>query len=123
MRTLQLYGTAAATASAVAQVTIPSAGRLRGIQFAITCDATADNSRVDLELSKVPSSQIATNGAQDPFFHTTWFKDGGDAAGTTTGNLNAFFPVDVPVRQGEIIYLHALVTTTTFYAHFILFYD
>jgi hypothetical protein len=35
-----------------------------------------------------------------------------------------FFPVDVPVTQGQIIYLHAVVVgTVTYFATFLLQYE
>lgn len=118
MRTLQLYGTAAATANAVAQVTIPSSSRIKRVQWAVSVDQVADNSHLALELSKVPTSQISTNGAQDPFFELRQF------ANTTTPSMtiNGSAPIDVECRQGEIVYLHCYIVTTTFYANFILWF-
>lgn len=121
MRTLQLYVTGAATGSAIAQVTIPSAGTIRGVQVMMVADCTADNSQARLELSKVPATQIQTNGAVDPFLEVGVWKNVG-AAGNDLGGVNTFFPLDVPVRQGEIIYVHANVTTCTYIANFIIYY-
>lgn len=119
MRTLQLYGTAAATANAVAQITIPSSSTIKAVQFAIAVDQVADNSHLALELSKVPTSQISVNGAQDPFWEYRTY------ANTTTpsGNsMTGFHRLNVSCRQGEIIYLHCYVVTTTFYANFIFWF-
>lgn len=119
MRTLQLYGTAAATANAVAQITIPSASAIKAVQFAIAVDQVADNSHLALELSKVPTSQIAVNGAQDPFWEFRTFANSATPSGNSATGMTR---VLVPCRQGEIIYLHAYVVTTTFYANFIFWF-
>lgn len=123
MRTLQLYATGSATGTSVAQVTIPSASKILGIQMMFQVDSITDNGQVRIELSKVPSNQIAVNGALDPFFETGSFSNfvtSGLAASGQTG----FFPISIDCRQGEIIYLHATVSgTATYYANFILHYQ
>lgn len=122
MRTIQLYGTGAATATGVASVTIPSAGRIVGIQVSLAVDSITDNAMARLELSKVPTNQIATNGALDPFLEVDIAGNFATSGLAQTG-VNQFFPIDVSVRQGEIIYLHATVTgTITYYANFIIHY-
>lgn len=121
MRTLKLYGTGAATANAVAQVTIPTSTTLKGVQWAIAIDQVADNSHLGLELSKAATSQIATNGALDPFWEFRHYCNL-VTSGMYGGSQNGYAPLKVSCRQGEIVYLHALVTTTTYYAEFILWY-
>jgi hypothetical protein len=77
---------------------------------------------VRIELSKVPSNQTGTNGALDPILE---IGQAGNfvTSGLSTSGLNQFFPLAVPVRQGEIVYLHATVGgTLTYYANFILIY-
>lgn len=123
MRTIQLYATGSATATSVASVTIPTAGRVSGIQIALGIDSVTDNAMVRLELSKVPSNQIATNGALDPFLEINLAGNFATSGLAQTG-VNQFFPVDVPVRQGEIVYVHATVTgTVTYYVNAILHYN
>lgn len=121
-RTLQLYGTASATTTSLASVTIPSAGTLNGIQFSLLTDCVTDNGLVRVELSKVPTNQIAVNGALDPFFEigsSTNF----NTSGLNQGSRDGFYPLIIPVRQGEIIYLHCTVSgTATFYFNGILWY-
>lgn len=122
MRTIQLYGTGSATATSVAQVTIPSAGRIVGVQVNLAVDCITDNGQVRTELSKVPTNQIGTNGALDPFFEVGLFNNFA-TSGDATNGVNGFFPVDVAVRQGEIIYLHATIAgTVTYYFNAILHY-
>lgn len=119
VRTMQLYGTAGATANAVAQITIPSSATIKAVQFAIAVDQVADNSHLALELSKVPTSQIAVNGAQDPFWEFRTYANTTTPSGNSQTGMTRLL---VPCRQGEIIYLHAFVVTTTFYANFIFWF-
>lgn len=122
MRSIQLYGTASAGGSAIAQVTIPVASTIKGCQVALMFDSITDNSNVKCELSKVPSSQIGVNGAQDPFLEVAAFQNF-VTSGLVPGSICKFFPLNVPCRQGEIIYLHATTGgTITFYFTAILFY-
>lgn len=122
MRSIQIYATGAATANDVAHVTIPTAGRIKGAQVSLVIDGTADNTRSDIEVSKVPVSQINTNSAQDAFLHVSNYVNN-SANGTTIGGVNVFFPLDVEVRAGEIIYMHAYCNAATGYvANVILFY-
>lgn len=114
MRTIQLYATGSSTANAVAQITIPSATRIKAIQISLDVDSITDNADVTLEFSKVPTSQIATNGAQDPFLELR-FKNNFLTSGMTLTGVNQTFPVDVECRQGEIVYVHAAVTGTATY--------
>jgi hypothetical protein len=122
MRTIQIYATGAATATSVAQVVIPAAGRIVGVQVSLIIDCVTDNGLFRGELSKVPTNQIATNGAIDAFLEV------GSATNFATSGLAengkaVFLPVDIPVRQGEIIYLHVTVSgTVTYYFNAILHY-
>lgn len=121
-RTLQIYGTASATTTSLATITIPSAGRLNGIQFSFLIDSVTDNGIVRVELSKVPTNQIAANGALDPFFEVGAYSNF-VTSGLSNGGQLGFTPLAVPVRQGEIIYLHCTVAgTATFYFNGILWY-
>ena len=122
MRTLQLYATGSATGTSVAQVTIPSSSTIVGIQMSVSVDSITDNAQVRIELSKVPSNQIAVNGALDPFFESGLFSNF-VTSGLSQPGLIGFYPVSIDCRQGEIIYLHATVAgTATYYANFILHY-
>lgn len=119
---IQLYATGSATATSVAQVTIPSAGRIAGAYVAFLLDAITDNAVVRLELSKVPTNQIAVNGALDPFLEVGQYANF-VTSGLMVSGLNQFFPLNVSVRQGEIIYIHATVLgTATYYFNGILIY-
>jgi len=122
MRTLQLYATGSATATSVAQVTIPSSARIRGVQIALGIDSITDNAMVRLEFSKVPTNQIATNGALDAFLEIN-LSGNFVTSGLAQAGVNQFFPVDIPCRQGEIVYVHATIAgTVTYYVNAILHY-
>lgn len=122
MRTLQLYATGSATATSVAQVVIPSATTIKAIQISFVVDSVTDNGFVRLELSKVPTNQIATNGALDAFLEIGSFTNFNTSGLAENGKV-AYLPLSVGCRQGEIIYLHATVSgTATYYFNGILWY-
>lgn len=122
MPQIQLYATGSATATSVAQVTIPSAGRLTGVYLELLITSITASALVRVELSKVPTNQIAVNGALDPIL------EAGQAgnfvtSGLSTSGLNQFYPLNISCRQGEIIYLHVTVGgTATYYCNAILIY-
>lgn len=121
MRTIQLYATGSSTASAVAQVTIPVATTIRGAQVSLMVDAEADADYVVLEFSKVPSSQINVNGAQDPFVTLRAYNNL-VTSGMTLASFAQFFPLAVACRQGEIIYLHAQASNASYFITAIFHY-
>lgn len=106
----------------MAQVTIPSASTIKGVLACLRADSVTDNGNLALEMSKVPTSLIATNGALDPFFHIDFYSNF-VTSGLSNGGQNIFVPLHVPCRQGEIVYVHAFVSgTVTYYFHAILVY-
>lgn len=122
MRTIQLYGTGSSTANAVAQITIPSASTLRLAQLSLIIDSITDGASVRVEFSKVPVSQIATNGAQDAFLQAGLYGNFA-TSGLAQNGVNQNFPISVACRQGEIVYLHATVAgTVVYYANVIFWY-
>lgn len=121
-RKLQLYATGSATATSVAQVTVPSAATLKGVYYSIIVDGNSDGGSVRLELSKIPTNQIATNGAQDPFLEFGSFTNFVTSGLSENGKVG-FLPLSEQCRQGEVLYLHATVAgTATYYANFIFVY-
>ena len=123
MRTLQLYATGTATATAAAQVVMPTAGRIRGVQINLLIDSITDGALVRCEFSKVPTNQVGTNGALDPFLEVG-MAGNFVTSGLAQAGICQFFPVDVQVRQGEIVYVHVTVAgTVTFYVNAILHYS
>ena len=85
-------------------------------------DCITDNGQCRFELSKVPTNQITTNGALDPFLECGIYSNFVTSGLAQTG-LVYTFPLNVPCRQGEIIYLHATVGgTVTYYFNGILWF-
>jgi len=123
MSTLKIYATGAATANAAAQVTIPSRSRIKGVQFSIMANSVTDDAAVQIEISRASAREVAVNGAQQAVAEASIYGNF-VTSGLAQGGVNVFFPCDVSVIQGQIIYLHAVVTgTVTFYATAILHYD
>lgn len=86
-------------------------------------DSITDNAQVRLEYSKVPTNQIGTNGALDPFLEVA-IAGNFVTSGLAHAGVNQFFPVDIPVRQGEIVYIHAQIAgTVTYYANAVIHYQ
>ncbi len=123
MRTLKVYATGSATGNNVASITIPSAGRLRGVQVAVSADSITDNAQADLEISRASATEINVNGAQQCVCQVS-LRNNLLTSGMTTTGVNTFLPVDVPVVQGQIIYLHAVIVgTVTYFATFVVHYE
>jgi hypothetical protein len=121
-KSIQLYATGSATANAVAQITIPSATTLRQCNLSAMADAVTDNAAVRLQFSKVPTSQIAVNGALDPFLEIAVYGNFA-TSGLSLFGVNQFYPLAVHCRQGEIVYVHATVAgTITYFVNAIFFY-
>ena len=114
MRNLQIYATGSATATSVAQVTIPVASTIRAIYVAMMLDSITDNARVQIQLSKVPTNQAAINGAFDPFIEIDMCSNF-VTSGLANSQQNLVVPLMVPCRAGEVIYLHATVAGTATY--------
>lgn len=123
VKTLKLYATGSATANAVAQVVIPSGGRIRGVQVCFSVDSITDNAQATVEVSRASATEINVNGSQQCVCQVD-SRNNLLTSGMTAASQNVFFPVDVPVTQGQIIYLHAVIVgTITYFATFLLQYD
>lgn len=123
MRTIQLYGSGSSSANSVASVTIPTSGKIKGVQVMLQVDSVTDNARVTLELNKAATSAIAANGALDPFLEVGTYGNFA-TSGLNTNGICTFYPMAVDVRQGEIVYLHSFVSgTAQYYANFIIHYE
>lgn len=114
MNTLKLYGTGSATANAVASVIIPTGGRIKGVEVTMWIDSNTDNAQVNCEVSRASAREIAVNGAQQCIVEVS-LAGNFVTSGLAQAAVNQFFPVDVPTTQGQIIYLHAVVTGTATY--------
>jgi hypothetical protein len=123
MRTIKIYGTGSATGNNIANVIIPSASTIRGVQVCISADSITDNAQLDLELSRSSATEIAVNGAQQCIVQAT-VRNNFVTSGLTAFGVVTFLPCSVPVVQGQIIYLHAVIVgTITYFCTFIIHYD
>jgi len=77
-------------------------------------NSITDDAQVRIELSKVPTNQIGTNGALDPFFECGIYSNF-VTSGLFQNALVNFYPLDTEARQGEIVYLHATIAGTAVY--------
>jgi hypothetical protein len=111
MYSRKLYGTASATANNVANVIIPTAGRIVGVQFAVRYNSITDGGQCDLEISLASAREIAINGSQQCVAQVA-FESNFVTSGLAQTGVNLFFPVDQRVSQGQIVYLHCLVGGT-----------
>jgi hypothetical protein len=123
VKSLKLYATGSATGNAVAQVVIPSSTRLRGIQVCVSFDSITDNAQADLEVSLASATEINVNGAQQCVCQVS-SRNNFVTSGMTNAGVPIFLPVDVQMRQGQILYLHAVIVgTITYFGTFIIWYD
>lgn len=111
---LKLYGTGSATANAVAQITIPKAGHLIGVQISLHGTSITATSNVKCEVSRASAREIAVNGAQQCIAEVGLWNNF-VTSGMDMLSSNLFVPVQVPIVQGQIIYLHAVVNGTFTY--------
>lgn len=123
MNSLKLYGTASASANAIASVIIPSKARIRGVQWCAHITSQTDGSYAFIEISRASARETQTNGAQQCVSEVT-IGVNFTTSGLSQNAVNLFAPVDVPVVQGQIIYLHAAISgTLTFRAECLIQYD
>jgi hypothetical protein len=108
MYSRKIYATGSASGNSLAQITLPSKGRIVGVQWAVWYDSITDNAGLVLEISRSASSEIGVNSAQQCVSELA-FRQNFVTSGLAPGLANAFFPVDVPMDQGQILYMHGLV--------------
>jgi hypothetical protein len=114
MRSIKLYATGSATANNVANVTIPTSTRIVGVQVCAALNSAVDDSSATLEISQASSTEIAVNGAQQCIVEVRLYQNFA-TSGLSFSGVNTFLPVDVAVKQGQIIYFHAVVSSATYY--------
>jgi len=114
VRTIKIYATGSATGNNVANVTIPSSCTLKGIQYAIDFDAVADNGNFALEISLASATEIAVNAAQQCVAEWRGYNNL-VTSGMTLASLVGFFPLSEGLKQGQILYLHAVIGATLTY--------
>lgn len=116
MRVIRLYATGAASANNVANVTIPSSARLVGIQWSLNVDTVTDNGAGVFEVSQASATEIAVNGSQQAILELRYWCNL-LTSGMVQGGQNGFAPLDVSLKQGQILYFHCQTASLTAY-HF-----
>lgn len=111
MQIYQLFKAFTATADAGAQLQIIKAGTIVGIQWSVLADLDADGEDFTVEASLVPIYQSNTNDAKGVLSSVRAQASIG-AAGAIVCAINKFFPMQVPVGAGQLLYLNAILGTT-----------
>lgn len=112
MRNYLIYAAFTATANNAASTQIVKNGTILGVQWAIAADLDSSGETYALECSLVPTFQSRTNESQGVISAVADFFDLVTSGGGG-GRINAFFPVNVPVQGGQLVYLNGILTTTT----------
>ena len=111
MNIIKLYGTASSTTNNVANVLIPTRGRIRQVQLAFYADGITDNGIGVIEVSKASAREVGTNGAQQCIVEAA-LEANFVTSGLSLYGINLVVPVDVAVSQGQLIYLHIYISGT-----------
>ena len=110
----KLYATGSASGNNNANIIIPSRGKIVGVQWAVHFDSTTDGAFCTLEISRASVNEIAINAAQQSVSEIH-FGSNFVTSGLGQFGVNAFFPVNVPMEQGQALYLHSIVAGTVVY--------
>jgi len=114
MRRYRIYATGSATANAVANIVIPTAGTIKGVVWSARFNSITDGAQVDLELSQSSTTEISTNNAQQFVAAIRW-EGNFVTSGLSQGSVNIVIPVSVQFSQGQLLYLHVVVGGTVVY--------
>ena len=121
MSVYKLYGTG--VTDGIASLDIVKDGVINAVQWASTADLDADLEASYAELSFSSASGFATNDTKSSISAIRNLAiDTGTAASNKTCAVNLFVGpgLNIPVKQGERLYLHgggAVLTTCTCYIH------
>lgn len=120
MRIYKLYANITASGNNLANVTIVKSGRIKSIRWDLLMNSVVDNDGVEAELSLYPASMIGSSdsaGALDQISTISNGTAGGDARASKQSL------VDIPVGQGEKLYLNSSVQGTPTFGHATCFID
>ena len=110
-----IYATGAATANAVQYIEFFKPGRIGLIDVSFSLDATADNSLAALELAlNATAGQFSVNDARNVVYFQRVFASL-VTSGLICNDYGKVFACNIPVAQGDRLYLHATVTTATYF--------
>lgn len=107
MRFYRIYGTGSATSPGAASVTMARAGRIKSVEWASEVDCTADNVTLYQELSLQVTSVFQQNDSRGPVSIIAYRTN---SATPSVGAINGQRFTDIPVAQGERLFLNATQT-------------
>jgi len=112
MLAIKMFASGVASADAVAQVTIPMAGKIIAISFVLLTTKTASSvSDVLYQLSTQSTAQFSINDARNIVAEIGTASVGDNGLGTFSPGLpvNGFIPIpNLVVKQTDRIFLHRL---------------
>jgi hypothetical protein len=115
MSVYKLYGSGVTDALATADIT--SDGVIEAVQWAATGDLDADGESFAAELSFASASGFTANDTKSSI-STIRQQNGLLTSGAVATGVNMFMgPLDIPVSQGERLYLHGSGTNLTVTCH------
>ena len=106
-----MYGNVTGAVDNFTSVLMAKNGRVKSVRWEVSVDATADASRLSLELSTSPTNHLTTNDSIGDFSAAQFFNN------LTTSGQSAFSIrkqefVDYPVAANERLYIHCGIATT-----------
>lgn len=109
MRYYRLYANAAQANAANCQVI--KSGRIKTVKWFARFDTNTDNASVDAELSLSPISTIAQNDSRGPV-DAIAYANNLATNGSGVGQVNQQSFIDMPIAQGERLYLNTASSGT-----------
>lgn len=93
------------------------------MQVCFSADSITDNAQATVEVSRASATEINVNGSQQCVCQVDT-RSNFATSGLGQAPVCVFLPVAVPVVQGQILYLHAVIVgTITYFATFLIWYD
>lgn len=112
MRIYTLYKAFTATADAAVNVQVQQNGTIRQIQIITDPDLDSDGERYTIELGLATTMQGRTHDSVGALAITSESFSAVGAAGGSAAGKDTITPCAVPVKAGDKIYLHGLLTGT-----------
>jgi len=121
MFTRKMYVTGSASGNGIVTLLVPTAATIVAILWAARFNSITDGAQVNLELSLASASEIGLNGAQQCVSEIAW-ESNFVTSGLSQNAVNMFVPVRQSMRQGQLLYMHALVAGTVVHTTSALIY-
>lgn len=100
------------TTAGTVNIDVPMNGFLIGVSWAARADMDADGDTLDAELSFISANLFTTHDARGVIDDLRMAVSGAVAAGMAQHDVNKYVSLpDIPVMQGERIYLHGQTAT------------